>query len=109
MDKPLNVPFEPEGMDVFAQEDAVENFLAGETKDDFNDDLLLPQVDNDSEEIEFKRENVLDCGDLEDNVLGDCDLNGVDNAKDEKTMIIDFKRFRRNSLVNALKKRSIRW
>ncbi|KAK4872478.1 hypothetical protein RN001_014507 [Aquatica leii] len=87
-------------MDVFAQEDAVENFLAGESKE-FNDDLILSNVD---EDIEFKRENVLE---LENNVLGDCDLSNGDNVKDEKN-IIDYKRYRRNSLVNALKKRSIR-
>ncbi|KAF5287045.1 hypothetical protein FQR65_LT12346 [Abscondita terminalis] len=87
-------------MDVFAQEDAVENFLAGESKE-FNDDLILSNVE---EDIEFKRENVLELG---NNVLVDCDINNGDNVKDEKN-IIDYKRYRRNSLVNALKKRSIR-
>lgn len=109
MDKPLNIHFEPGDMDVFAQEDAVESFLAAETKDDFSEDLLLSHVDNDNEDIEFKRENVLECGDLDENVLGECELNGNENMKDEKNVIIDYKRFRRNSLINALKKRSIKW
>ncbi|KAK5639914.1 hypothetical protein RI129_010725 [Pyrocoelia pectoralis] len=103
----MDKPFELHTMDVFAQEDAVENFLAGEIKDDFNDDLVLSQVD-DSEEIEFKSENVLDCAELDDdNVLSECNLNGGETVKDEKAAL-DYKRFRRNSLVNALKKRSIR-
>lgn len=109
MDKPLNIVVPEVGMDVFAQEDAVESFLAEDSKE-FNDDLLLSHVDNDNEAIQFKSENVLDCGDLDVNVLEVCDdiSNGNDIVKDEKS-IADFKRFRRNALVSALKKRSIKW
>jgi hypothetical protein len=46
------------------QEDAVEKFLAGESKTDFNDDLLLENIEADG--IDFKSDNVImDCPDLE--------------------------------------------
>lgn len=98
-------------MDVFAQEDAVENFLAGDGKDEFNNELLLSHVDDENDDIEFKRENILECGNLEENVAN-CELNGnaeTEASKEEKNVTVDFKRYRRNSLANALKKRSIRW
>ncbi|XP_008199159.1 uncharacterized protein LOC659546 isoform X2 [Tribolium castaneum] len=48
------------------QEDAVEKFLAGESKNDFNDDLLLENIESENDGIEFKSDNVImDCPDLE--------------------------------------------
>lgn len=48
------------------QEDAVEKFLAGESKNDFNDDLLLENIEAENDGIEFKNDNVImDCPGLE--------------------------------------------
>ncbi|XP_044269517.1 uncharacterized protein LOC123014450 isoform X1 [Tribolium madens] len=48
------------------QEDAVEKFLAGESKNDFTDDLLLENIESENDGIEFKSDNVImDCPEIE--------------------------------------------
>lgn len=48
-----------------SEEDAVEQFLAGDLKSDFNDDLLLEDLKSGNEGIDFKSDNVImDCPDF---------------------------------------------
>ncbi|XP_018325955.1 uncharacterized protein LOC108737536 isoform X4 [Agrilus planipennis] len=88
---------------VFSQEDAVEEFLAGESKDD----LLICNLGNDdiddNQGIEFKRENTVDCcGDLKNKDFGNVPIT---RRKFRKTVC---KLSQRNSIVNLIKKRSIK-
>lgn len=68
------------------QEDAVEKFLAGESKNDFNDDLLLENIEAENEGIDFKSDNVImDCPELDKSGFFEGDEDG-EEEKGEGSM-----------------------
>lgn len=87
--------------DVSTQEEAVEEYLAGNNKTEFNDEFLA--CTNVHDGISFKSENVLEIDNDDDN----------ENLILEKS-VINLGRLRKkcnvnNYMVRNLKKRSIRW
>lgn len=101
-------------MDVIPEGDATGVFLAGENKVDFGDEeLLLSNVENECGDVEFKEDDALDCSGLVLEMLEECaekDIElEVESVQSEKVVVPTFKRWKRNSVANALKKRSIKW
>lgn len=93
----------PNSSDISTQEEAVEEFLAGDNKSEYNNELLSNMGDDD-EEILFKTENVLECGNEE--YERDSRKKYTKNNYAGKVFQ---RKPERNYIAKILKKRSIRW
>ncbi|KAJ8944811.1 hypothetical protein NQ318_013147 [Aromia moschata] len=91
--------------DVPTRDDVVDEFLAGEDKPEFGDDLLLSNIEHDGEGIAFKSENTLaDCGDGE---LGE--KGGFPETLMENSRPVAHRSSPATFIAKNLKRRSIKW
>ncbi|XP_057671370.1 uncharacterized protein LOC130903200 [Diorhabda carinulata] len=89
--------------DISTQEEAVEEYLAGNEKTDFNEEFL-PCADNSEEGISFKSENVLEINNEYETTEEDVIRSKKDIAKDQTKRTVGS-----SYVVRSLKKRSIKW
>lgn len=86
-----------ESLDILSQEAAVDEFLAGDDRGDFCDEIMVPNVE---EGIDFKQENLLSEVDFPE---------VVPPRRVVRRRRVPFTRTWRYRLVRSLKRRGMRW
>lgn len=91
-----------ENLDILSQEAAVDEFLAGDERGDFCDEIMVPNIE---EGIDFKQENV-----LTDVAMTETDFPEiVAPRRAVRRRRVPFTRTWRYRFVRSLKRRGMRW
>lgn len=111
-DEPNEMQQEPvvlDNLDLLSQEAAVDEFLAGDPKDDFSDEILMSNIGNEEDAIDFKQDNELEgCEQLVQNVLQDCSASNKELIRELKRRAASYNKRPHWWLLKSLRKRSIK-
>lgn len=98
-----------DNMDLLSQEAAVDEFLAGDTKNEFSDDMLMANIGNEEDAIDFKQDNELEgCEQLVQNVFEGCSVSNKELIKELKRRAASYNKHPHWWLLKSLRKRSIK-
>lgn len=103
------LPATLDNMDLLSQEAAVDKFLAGDSKHEFSDEMLMSNIGNEEEAIDFKQDNELEgCEQLVQNVFEGCSVSNKEVIKELKRRAASYNKRPHWWLLKTLRKRSIK-
>lgn len=98
-----------DNMDLLSQEAAVEEFLAGDSKNEFSDEMLMSNIGNEEDAIDFKQDNELEgCEQLVQNVFENCSVSNKELIRELKRRAASYNKRPHWWLLKSLRKRSIK-
>lgn len=98
-----------DNMDLLSQEAAVDKFLAGDSKNEFSEDILMSTIGNEDDAIDFKQENELEgCEQLVQNVFESCSVSNKELIRELKRRAASYNKRPHWWLLKSLRKRSIK-
>lgn len=99
-----------DSMDLLSQEAAVDEFLAGDAKNEFSDDMLMmANVGNEEDAIDFKQDNELEgCEQLVQNVFQTTSTSNKELIKELKRRAASYNKRPHWWLLKSLRKRSLK-
>lgn len=98
-----------DNLDLLSQEAAVDEFLAGDSKNEFSEELLMSNMGNEEDAIDFKQDNELEgCEQLVQNVFEGCSVSNKELIRELKRRAASYNKRPHWWLLKSLRKRSIK-
>lgn len=111
-DEPKQTPQQAaslDSMDLLSQEAAVDEFLAGDPKNEFSDEMLMSNIANEEDAIDFKQDNELEgCEQLAQNVFQGGSVSNKEVIRELKRRAASYNKRPHWWLLRSLRKRSIK-